>query len=239
VLLSSPVVAIDPHKHVVVTAHAAEIQFGQALIATGASAVRTRAPGANPPGIYHMRTLADAESIRSAAELGKRAVVLGAASSASRSRQHSPKWASPLPCSTSSELEGSKGPQFSNEVPAMSQAATLLVAALVLLGAASALVFLAYRDELMIARAWVSHGAWIVSTTSGPIEYAEKSAGIPLLSIHGRRRLRSGPCQRCRSRRRRLSRHIAPSRFGYLGTPCLPTHRAPPKPMRMQRFSPN
>jgi hypothetical protein len=34
-------------------------------------------------------------------------------------------------------------------------------------------------------------------------------------------------------------RVIAPSRFGYLGTPCLPTHRAPPKPMRMQRFSPN
>jgi len=100
VLLSSPVVAIDPHKHVVVTAHTAEIQFGQALIATGASAVRARAPGANLPGIYHMRTLADAESIRSAAELGKHAVVLGAASSASRSRQHSPKWASPLPCST-------------------------------------------------------------------------------------------------------------------------------------------
>jgi len=108
-----------------------------------------------------------------------------------------------------SELEGSKGPQFSNQVPAMSQAATLLVAALVLLGAASALVFLAYRDELMIARAWVSHGAWIVSTTSGPIEYAEKGAGIPLLSIHGRRRLRSGPCERCRSRRRRLSRHCS------------------------------
>jgi NTE family protein len=78
VLLGSPMLAIDPHNHVAITARAAEIQFGQALIATGASAVRTRAPGADLEGIFHLRTLADAESIRQAATHGKRAVVVGA-----------------------------------------------------------------------------------------------------------------------------------------------------------------
>jgi NAD(P)H-nitrite reductase large subunit len=50
VLLGSPVVALRPHKHVAVTVRGAEIQFGQALIATGASAIRAQAPGVEGSG---------------------------------------------------------------------------------------------------------------------------------------------------------------------------------------------
>jgi NTE family protein len=78
VLLGSPVVALHPHKHVALTARAEEIQFGRALIATGASAVRPQAPGADLEGIFHLRTLADADGIRQAATHAKRAVVVGA-----------------------------------------------------------------------------------------------------------------------------------------------------------------
>ena len=67
----------------------------------------------------------------------------------------------------------------------MSQTATLLVAALVVLGAGSALVFLAYKDELYHARVATSQGARIADTIAGPIEYGEKGAGIPLLSGGG------------------------------------------------------
>ena len=77
VVLASPAIAIDPHKHVVAS-RSGTIQFGQALIATGASAVRARAPGANLRGICHLRTLAEAESLHKAATHAKRAVVLGA-----------------------------------------------------------------------------------------------------------------------------------------------------------------
>ncbi|MFZ1104820.1 MAG: alpha/beta hydrolase [Hyphomicrobiaceae bacterium] len=94
-----------------------------------------------------------------------------------------------------------------------------MLSALVVVGAASALIFLAYRDELSLAQARVSQGARIVSTTSGPIEYAEKGAGIPLLSIHGA----GGGYDLGLANVADLVgddfRVIAPSRFGYLGTP--------------------
>src|SRR5581483_11026158 len=78
VLLGSPLVSIDPRRHVAVTADGGEIRYGQALIATGTSAVRARAPGADLAGVHHLRTLADAEAIRQAAVHARRAVVLGA-----------------------------------------------------------------------------------------------------------------------------------------------------------------
>lgn len=78
VLLSTPVAAIDPQRHAIVTAQAVEIEFGQALIATGSSATHIQAPGADLQGIFQLRTLADAERIRDFAKNAKRAVVLGA-----------------------------------------------------------------------------------------------------------------------------------------------------------------
>jgi len=113
----------------------------------------------------------------------------------------------------------SRGLQFSNQVPAMSQVATLLVAALALLGAASALIFLAYKDELRLARARVSQGARIATTIAGPIEYADKGSGIPLLSIHGAGGGYDQGLTNVADLVGNDFRVIAPSRFGYLGTP--------------------
>ncbi len=98
----------------------------------------------------------------------------------------------------------------------------LLLAAFVAVAAASALIFISYNDELSNARAEVGRGARIVHTTAGPIEYAEKGAGIPLLSIHGA----GGGYDQGLSNVADLVgdgfRVIAPSRFGYLGTPIPP-----------------
>ena len=101
----------------------------------------------------------------------------------------------------------------------MSQTATLLLNAVVAIGAASALIFQAYKNELSRVRTDASRGARIADTTAGPIEYAEKGAGIPLLSIHG---AGGGYDQGLANVADLVSedfRVIAPSRFGYLGTP--------------------
>ena len=78
VSLGSRVVSIDPHKHTAVAKRIGHIEFGQALIATGASAIRLQVPGADLAGVYHLRSLDDAENIRNAAARAKRAVVIGA-----------------------------------------------------------------------------------------------------------------------------------------------------------------
>src|SRR5215470_19795613 len=101
----------------------------------------------------------------------------------------------------------------------MSQTATLFLGAVVAIGAASALIFLAYDHELGRARTDASRGAFIAQTTAGPIEYAEKGTGIALLSIHG---AGGGYDQGLANVADLVSddfRVIAPSRYGYLGTP--------------------
>jgi len=101
----------------------------------------------------------------------------------------------------------------------MNQTVTLLLSAVAAVGAASALIFLAYNHELDRARTHATRGARIADTTAGPIEYAEKGAGIPLLSIHG---AGGGYDQGLANVADLVSddfRVIAPSRFGYLGTP--------------------
>jgi pimeloyl-ACP methyl ester carboxylesterase len=101
----------------------------------------------------------------------------------------------------------------------MSQIATLLVGAVLAMGAASALIFLAYKNELGRVRTDAGRGVRIADTFAGPIEYAEKGAGIPLLSIHG---AGGGYDQGLANVADLVSddfRVIAPSRFGYLGTP--------------------
>jgi pimeloyl-ACP methyl ester carboxylesterase len=100
--------------------------------------------------------------------------------------------------------------------------ALLLVAAI----GAGALVFRSYERELGQARDAVSRGGLLATTVAGPIEYAERGAGIPLLSIHG---AGGGYDQGLANVADLIGdgfRIIAPSRFGYLGTP-IPADTSP------------
>jgi 2-hydroxy-6-oxonona-2,4-dienedioate hydrolase len=89
-----------------------------------------------------------------------------------------------------------------------------------------ALATLAYNGEIDRARTAAASGGRIVSTAAGPIEYAEKGSGIPLLSIHG---AGGGFDQGIANAAELVGdefRVIAPSRFGYLGTP-IPANSSP------------
>jgi hypothetical protein len=68
---------------------------------------------------------------------------------------------------------------------AMGRRAYVLTSAFVAIVFAGAAVFLFYRDEMNRGRAMASTGGQISDTTVGPVEYAEKGTGRPLLSIHG------------------------------------------------------
>jgi 2-hydroxy-6-oxonona-2,4-dienedioate hydrolase len=108
----------------------------------------------------------------------------------------------------------------------MSRTASFLLVASVAVLAASVLVLVSYNDEISRARADVSRGAQIATTTAGPIEYADRGAGIPLLSIHG---VGGGYDQGLANVADLVGegfRVIAPSRFGYLGTP-IPSDTSP------------
>jgi 2-hydroxy-6-oxonona-2,4-dienedioate hydrolase len=108
----------------------------------------------------------------------------------------------------------------------VSRTTVLLPIALVAAVIASALIFLSYDADLSQARDVASRSARIANTSAGPIEYAEKGAGIPLLSIHG---AGGGYDQGLVNVADFVGdgfRVIAPSRFGYLGTP-VPSDRSP------------
>jgi 2-hydroxy-6-oxonona-2,4-dienedioate hydrolase len=86
--------------------------------------------------------------------------------------------------------------------------------------------YMRFRAEMASILECVTKGGRIAETSAGPIEYAESGSGFPALVIHGAgggydqgllvgRTLPSG------------FRVIAPSRFGYLGTP-LPADPSPP-----------
>lgn len=80
-------------------------------------------------------------------------------------------------------------------------------------------IFLTFRNELSRAHDAATHGSLVANTGAGPIEYAEKGAGVPLLSIHG---AGGGFDQGLANAAEFVDegyRIIAPSRFGYLRTP--------------------
>jgi pimeloyl-ACP methyl ester carboxylesterase len=91
---------------------------------------------------------------------------------------------------------------------------------------AGGLVYLSYGNDIGRARSAVAGGARIAYTAAGPIEYAERGDGIPLLSIHGA----GGGWDQGLANVADLVgngfRVIAPSRFGYLGTP-IPADTSP------------
>ena len=91
----------------------------------------------------------------------------------------------------------------------------------VLSAAASAATFVAYaryRKDMRSIGDQVESGSTIAETIAGPIEYAEKGEGEPLLMIHGA----GGGYDQGLLLARDFAdgyRVIAPSRFGYLKTP--------------------
>ena len=98
----------------------------------------------------------------------------------------------------------------------------VLTAAGVLAGGVAVLARRSYRRDIARARARVSFGNHILKTPCGPIEYAESGEGRPVLVIHG---AGGGFDQGLHLGRTLIAegfRVIAPSRFGYLGTPLPP-----------------
>ncbi len=69
---------VDPADRVVVLGDGERIAFDAALIATGCRNRRLAVPGADLPGVLELRTAADADRIKAAAERAQKAVVVGA-----------------------------------------------------------------------------------------------------------------------------------------------------------------
>lgn len=108
----------------------------------------------------------------------------------------------------------------------MSTTALVLLSALAAAVVASCVVFCTYRKDVNRAHAAVRSGGRTAHTTAGPIEYAEQGVGMPLLSIHG---AGGGYDQGLTNAAELVGdgfRIIAPSRFGYLGTP-VPADASP------------
>jgi len=94
--------------------------------------------------------------------------------------------------------------------------ALLLLASVAVIGGAT---FLWYSHDLTRAREAATRGARVAQTAAGPVEYATVGDGPPLLSIHG---AGGGFDQGLTLAADVIGdgyRVIAPSRFGYLGTP--------------------
>jgi NADPH-dependent 2,4-dienoyl-CoA reductase/sulfur reductase-like enzyme/nitrite reductase/ring-hydroxylating ferredoxin subunit len=76
--LSARVTAIDTAARQVQLADGSRHAYDALLLATGAEPVRLDAPGADPPHVHYLRTLADGRVLVASALVAKRAVVIGA-----------------------------------------------------------------------------------------------------------------------------------------------------------------
>jgi 2-hydroxy-6-oxonona-2,4-dienedioate hydrolase len=96
---------------------------------------------------------------------------------------------------------------------------SFLLVVLIAVVATVSIAFLTFKTALTCARDDAGKGSLIANVDSGPVEYAQKGTGIPLLSIHGA----GGGFDQGLANAARLVgegfRIIAPSRFGYLRTP--------------------
>jgi len=101
----------------------------------------------------------------------------------------------------------------------VSNAELLLFTVAVIFGGTVGAVLHLFGYELGLAREAAQRGSFLVNTDAGPIEYAERGTGIPLLSIHGA----GGGFDQGLTNAIEFAgenfRIIAPSRFGYLRTP--------------------
>ncbi len=69
---------LQPSDRTVVLSDGERLSYDKLLIATGVHVRRLRAPGAELPGVYYLRTLHDAQVIRAASRNARRVVVVGA-----------------------------------------------------------------------------------------------------------------------------------------------------------------
>jgi 3-phenylpropionate/trans-cinnamate dioxygenase ferredoxin reductase component len=76
-LLGGTVAGIDAAAHRVLLDSGQELGYHQVLLATGGRNRRLEIPGAELPGIHYLRTLAECDAIKRAAQAGRRAVVVG------------------------------------------------------------------------------------------------------------------------------------------------------------------
>ncbi len=101
-----------------------------------------------------------------------------------------------------------------------------LIGGMTLAVAAAVAVYWLYQRDLAQARRTVAQGSLIANLDVGPIEYAERGAGIPFLSIHGA----GGGFDQGLTQAAEVVgegyRVVAPSRFGYLRTP-MPRDTSP------------
>lgn len=73
----STVVALDPDERVLLTASGERVRFEAALLAPGAEPRRLDVPGAERPGVYHLRDTTDAVRLSGALAEARRVVVVG------------------------------------------------------------------------------------------------------------------------------------------------------------------
>jgi pimeloyl-ACP methyl ester carboxylesterase len=108
----------------------------------------------------------------------------------------------------------------------MSRSGAIALAVLLVALLAGAFGVLRFRQDLAHARELALGGSRIIDTVAGPIEYAERGAGVPLLSIHG---AGGGYDQGLANAADLVGEGfhvVAPSRFGYLRTP-IPADASP------------
>jgi 3-phenylpropionate/trans-cinnamate dioxygenase ferredoxin reductase component len=76
-LTRTSVMRLDPAERVVTLSTKEEIEFGNALLATGANVRRLRAEGCELDGIHYLRAFGNSDAIRAEAEGAERAVMVG------------------------------------------------------------------------------------------------------------------------------------------------------------------
>jgi 3-phenylpropionate/trans-cinnamate dioxygenase ferredoxin reductase component len=72
------VMKLDTQERVATLSTKDEVEFGTALVATGANVKRLRAEGGELDGLHYLRAFANSEAIRAEAEAAERAVIVGA-----------------------------------------------------------------------------------------------------------------------------------------------------------------
>ncbi len=95
----------------------------------------------------------------------------------------------------------------------------LALLVIVLLAAVAGTILTFYASDVWSARERVASGSVVIQTPQGLLEYAEKGEGLPIMILHG---AGGGYDQGLLLGEMILGdgyRLIAPSRFGYLGTP--------------------
>jgi 3-phenylpropionate/trans-cinnamate dioxygenase ferredoxin reductase subunit len=76
-LRAGSVAAIEPAAHTLTLASGRELGYQKVLLATGGQNRRLRIPGSELAGIHYLRTVAECDAVKSEAQAGRRAVVVG------------------------------------------------------------------------------------------------------------------------------------------------------------------